>query len=75
MKLFASLLLAAALAAPVFSAHADAPKAAAKADPAKGDAAKITIKNGIPVRIRMLLISTLGIWIISSTLILSDRSF
>ena len=38
MKLFASLLLAAALAAPVFSAHADAPKAAAKADPAKGAA-------------------------------------
>ena len=38
MKLFASLLLAASLAAPVFSAHADAPKAAAKADPAKGAA-------------------------------------
>ena len=38
MKLFASLLLAAALAAPVFSADADAPKAAAKADPAKGAA-------------------------------------
>ena len=38
MKLFASLLLAASLAAPVFSAHAEAPKAAAKADPAKGAA-------------------------------------
>ena len=38
MKLFASLLLAAALAAPIFSAHAEAPKAAAKADPAKGAA-------------------------------------
>jgi cytochrome c553 len=38
MKLFASLLLAASLAAPVLSAHAEAPKAAAKADPAKGAA-------------------------------------
>jgi cytochrome c553 len=38
MKLFASLLLAASLAAPVFFAHAEAPKAAAKADPAKGAA-------------------------------------
>ena len=38
MKLFASLLLAASLAAPLFSAHADAPKAAAKPDLAKGEA-------------------------------------
>ena len=38
MKLFASLLLAASLAAPIFSAHADAPKAAAKPDLAKGEA-------------------------------------
>jgi cytochrome c553 len=38
MKLFASLLLAASLAAPLFSAQADAPKAAAKPDLAKGEA-------------------------------------
>ncbi len=38
MKLFASLLLAASLAAPIFSAQADAPKAAAKPDLAKGEA-------------------------------------
>lgn len=38
MKLFASLLLAASLAAPLFSVQADAPKAAAKPDLAKGEA-------------------------------------
>jgi cytochrome c553 len=38
MKLFASLLLAASLAAPLLSAQADAPKAAAKPDLAKGEA-------------------------------------
>ncbi len=38
MKLFASLLIAAALVAPVVSAHANAPTKAAKPDVAKGEA-------------------------------------